>query len=192
MKNEIVARGKVVSLCINGNPKTPITFDMKGPVGDSHSQFERKLSGHDGVYIKTSHLKKGSRIFNWRSWTALSQEEITEVESEIGFNIPQGCLFENIVLSGIPSFSKLKPTSRLVFFRSSTGASDFRRPVLAVWEENSPCHIVGERLEYYHNKPGLKTDFVKAAQNKRGLMGFVLARGVIEVGDSVLVYPPVE
>ena len=191
-KNELMATGKVTSLSINGKPsRWYVTFTLDGPYTDSHSGLVRKLSDHDGVYTKTSHMKKGAKVFNWRSWTALSLEEIEEIESSLKLKIPQGCLLENIVISGIPNFSKLKPTTRLVFQSNDNFLKD-NRAVLAVWEENGPCGTVGKRLEEHHKKPGLKTDFIAAAQNKRGLMGIVLYAGIIAIGDSVLVYPPVE
>lgn len=162
---------------------------MEGPEHDVHSGFTRSLSGHDGAYLTTSSRVRGDLVFNWRTWTGLSQEEISEVESRLGVIIPQGCLLENLVVSGIPGFSQLAPTSRLVFSREG---SDITRPILAVWEENGPCKTVGDRLEQYHSRPGLKTDFITASLGRRGVMGFVLASGTIEVGDTVTVYPPVE
>ncbi|MBT7100421.1 MOSC domain-containing protein, partial [Candidatus Poribacteria bacterium] len=46
--------------------------------------------------------------------------------------------------------------------------------------------------EKHHAKPGLKTDFIRAAQGKRGVMGLVLSAGEVRVGDTVLAYPPVK
>ncbi len=172
MKNQPVAVGKVVSLSVNGTPITSCMFNLEGPENDTHSGFTRSLSGHDGVYLRTSDRKKGDQVFNWRTWTGLSQEEIREVESQLGLDVPQGCLLENLVVSGIPGFSQLAPTSRLVFSREG---SDVPRPILVVWEENGPCKTVGERLEHHHAQPGLKTDFIAAALHRRGVMGFVLA-----------------
>ncbi len=192
MKNQAIATGKVLSLCRDGNPIPNLTFALSGPVGDSHSGSERKLNGHDVAYINTSDRKKGDVVFNWRTWTALSQEELAEIEGRLELKVPQGCLLENFVVSGIPNFSKLKPTTRLVFQSAEPEENGLPRPILTVWGENSPCNTVGLRLEEHHEKPRLKTDFVAAAQHRRGVMGFVLASGFVKVGDKVLVYPPVE
>jgi len=124
---------------------------------------------------------------------------VREIETEIGHTIPTGCLFENIKFLGIPNFSNLPPTSRIVFpFRdripSQHGGSTINmlpQAILTIWEENGPCQTVGKRLEKYYQKPGLSAAFVKAAQGKRGVMGFVLASGCVKVGDIVTVYPPV-
>lgn len=194
MGNEPIAIGKVESLCINGEPVRELYFGLEGPRGDAHAGFVRKLSGHDGAYARTSALKKGSEIFNWRSWTALGREELSTIGETLGADIPSGCLLENLIISGIPNFSKLPPTSRLVFPPRDPHAPDIReirQAVLAVWEENGPCAVVGARLERRHGRPGLRRDFVRAAQGLRGVMGFVLSPGPVAVGDEVLVYPPV-
>lgn len=190
MKNELIAQGTVESLSINGTQLESIDFEITGPNGDKHSSSLRQLSGHDGIYITTSDRVRGDWIFNFRTWTALSREEIDQVDSALDVKIPPGCLLENVIVSGIPNFSKLPPTTRLVF--KSRQEDGFMRPILAVWEENGPCKTVGRRLENLYAREGLKSAFISLAKNKRGLMGFVLGIGTVKVGDRVLVYPPVE
>jgi len=185
-----IATGTVVSLAINGEQVQKIMFGLDGPIGDNHAGFDRRLSGHDGDYIRTSRLTKGSQVFNWRSWTGLSLEETNAVEQTLGFDIPVGCLLENITISGIPNFSKLETGTRLVF-PAHMSDGNVTQAILAVWEENGPCRTVGERLETHHGIEGLKTRFIREAQNKRGVMGFVLSAGTVSCNDQVLVYPPV-
>jgi hypothetical protein len=187
LKNQLIVTGVVEALAINGSPVERISFNLDGPKDDAHQGFTRLLSGHDGAYIRTSGRIKGDEVFNWRSWTGLSAEEIGTVARAIGYKIPVGVLLENLVVSGIPDFTQLAPTSRLVFPQGADGT----QAILAVWEENGPCRTVGERLETLHQKPGLKTDFIRAAQGMRGVMGFVLSAGMISVGDEVRIYPPV-
>jgi hypothetical protein len=189
MSYKPIATGVVKSLCINGLRVPTITFDLDGPRGEKHSGYTRKLSGHDGPYIATSALNKGDVIFNWRTWTALSFEEVCAVESSLGVNIPQGCLLENLTVSGISDISRLAPTSRLVFpYRKAEDGAG--QAILAVWSKNNPCKTVGDRLELHHQRPGLSNSFRLAAKGKRGIEGFVLSFGVVAVGDVVLVYPP--
>ncbi len=199
MKNDLIAIGKVVSLSISGNACSSVSYNLAGPLHDIHQGLTRKISSHDNVYMSTSSLKKGDEVFNWRTWTALSVEELSDIENELGHRIDFGMLLENIVIEGIPKFSQLLPTTRLVFQASekgtelAKGVSSFaKRPILAVWEENGPCKTVGKRLEEHHKKEGLAAEFVKVAQRRRGLMGFVLSAGLLQCGDTVLVYPPVE
>jgi hypothetical protein len=189
--NQPIATGKVEWLGVNGSSVSTLNFCCQGPSGDSHAHFTRSLSGHDGAYLRTSNLKRGDKVFNWRTWTALSSEEVRAIEEVLQSEIPRGCLLENIVISGVPAFSKLAPTTRFVFPHRFTWGAHKNQAILAVWGENGPCKMVGERLERHHQKPGLQTDFVAAAQDRRGVMGFVLAAGQVNVGDEVLVYPPV-
>ncbi len=182
-----LATGRVEALAINGQSLNGLHFSPVGPHGDRHHGYTRALSGHDGEYLRTSSLQKGATVFNWRSWTALSTEEVGAIEGELGVSVPVGCLLENLRISGIPNFSKLAPTTRLVFPKHSE-----TQLILAVWEENGPCGTVGRRLAEHHAMPDLKTNFIRAAQHRRGVMGFVLAMGSILVGDTVLVYPPVQ
>jgi hypothetical protein len=185
MADTLIAVGRIEHLCLNGEEVNFIDFRFTGPTGDKHSGMTRKLSGHDGDYLKSSELQRGEEVFNWRSWTALSAEEVSDVESLIRHDIPPGTLFENMVISGVPNFSTLPPTSRFVFRRSAT------QPILAVWEENGPCKTVGERLARLHEKPDLTKDFIKYAQGRRGVMGFVLSPGRVVIGESVKIYGPV-
>lgn len=195
MSYEPIATGTVASLCLNGEPVDTLYFDFRGPLSDKHRGHHRVLSGHDSDYIRTSSLKRGDRVFNWRTWTGLSVEELQQIERTLGVAIPQGSLLENIVIEGITSFSQLQPTSRLVFPEYTmfeSGSTMFKQAILAVWEENGPCKTVGKRLEDHHGIDGLMTRFVEAAKGLRGVMGIVLARGMVKIGDTVLVYPPVK
>lgn len=186
-KREPVARGVVSSLAVNGAEVLSLTFHLEGPQGDKHAGFTRTVSGHDGGYMKSSDLRKGDAIFNWRSWTGLSHEEVCEIEEELGYRIPTGCILENIRISGIPNFSEITPASRLVFL-SHEGPE--KQAILAVWEENGPCLTAGMRVQEHYGIPGLAFRFVEAANKRRGVMGFVLAPGTIATGDKVLLYPP--
>ena len=189
MANDLIAIGAVVSLSINGSTLDELEFALEGPQGDAHSGFTRRLGGHDGEYTRTSDLKTGAPILNWRAWSGLSAEEIRETENALGAEIPPGCLLENIIFSGIPKFTKLPPTTRFVF-PARRGENGIRQAILAVWEENTPCSVVGARLAALHDRPTLKKQFVSAATNKRGVVGLVLAPGEVRRGDEVRVYSP--
>lgn len=188
---EPVAIGRVESLAVNGDRTNALAFLLDGPFGDRHSGFARRASGHDGGYMRTSALEKGDDIFNFRCWTALSREDISEIQRDLGHHIPPGCLLENLVISGVPNFSQLAPTSRLVFPVRDLGEMP-SQAILAVWEENEPCKVVGKRLADYHHRPELERAFVSAAQHRRGVMGLALSPGRIEIGDEVFVYPPLQ
>lgn len=180
-----IAHGEVVSLAVNGDPVHELYFHLDGPEADRHRGFMRRLSGHDGDYIRTSERNKGDLVLNHRSWTGISTEEMAQMEHALNVKIPIGCLLENITFSDIPSFSDLPPMTRLVF-----SSHDKQQAILFVLEKNGPCITVGRRLAEHHGRPELTSMFVNIARNRRGLMGVVFSQGWVEVGDDVRVYPP--
>lgn len=185
--SEPIAVGRVVWLGINGYSVTMLDFNCGGPAGGHNSGNRRSLNGSDSEYLGTSKLKKGDSFFNFNTWTALSREEVNDIEEKLHLPVPNGCLLENIIVSGVPQFSNLNPTTRLVFPQRISN-SDRTQAILAIWEKSK---TVGDRLEQHHRKPGLRADFVAVAPNSSGVTGFVLAAGQINVGDEVLVFPPV-
>jgi len=188
MRHEPIARGVVEGLCLDGVPDEVILFGPDGPQQDRHEGSTRLLSGHDGEYVETFGLPRGSEVFNWRTWTAVSREEVYEIEQDIGYLIPQGILLENLIIRGVPKLSKLTPCSGLVFLARDTKAT---RLVLSVWGENEPCGTVGKRLADHHGVSSLTREFREKAMGKRGVMGVVLSVGMVHVGDEVQVYSPV-
>ena len=88
-------------------------------------------------------------------------------------------------MTGVPNLSKLPPTTRLVF-----PVRNDMQAILAIWEENTPCQIVGQRLAAHYGRPELKRALITAARDKRGVMGLVLSAGWVEVGDEVQLFPP--
>jgi hypothetical protein len=186
MTSTHVATGIVENLLINGElGGLSLTFFADGPAGDRHSGLTRRLNGHDGDYMKTSMLRRGEEVFNWRQWTALSSEELGTIAKGVGASIPPGMFLENLIISRVPHFSKLPPTTRLIFPSRGT------QLVLAVWGENGPCRTIGQRLAEFHKDPALTTELIKHAQGRRGVMGWVIAPGVAMVGDDVQVWSPV-
>jgi MOSC domain-containing protein YiiM len=164
-----------------------IEYCLDGPSGDKHRGFTRALGGHDEAYVRTSKLRKGAPVLNWRAWSALSLEELAETQKALGVEIPAGCLLENMIISGIPDFSKLPPTTRLIF-PERPHRDQNTQAMLAVWEENTPCAVVGARLARHRDQPGLTKRFVVEARHRRGVVGLVLAPGLVEIGDAVSAY----
>ncbi len=177
----------VESLCVNSKPTGQITVTRDGVVGDDHFGPTRRLNEHDSRFLKLSGIKKYHWTSNLRSWSATSRKEIDKIEKELGVKIPDGCLLENIVIDGITDFSQIPSGSQLVFPEKPDGS----RVILAVWRRNTPCSVVGKRLEsHYPGRKGLSDRFKKAAKKRRGLVGFVISGGHIRVGDVVEVYTP--
>jgi len=85
----------------------------------------------------------------------------------------------NILLAGIPDFTLVPPSSRLIF---SGGAS------LVVDMENEPCKGPGEIIEQNH--PGYGKHFAKSALGLRGVTAWVEKEGTISEGDTLSLHIP--
>jgi hypothetical protein len=134
-------------------------------------------------------LPKGIEVANFREFSAVSTEELTEIAAAMGVpTVPYGCLGENLVLSGIPRLTAL-PTGTLLFFRKN--ASQIRTAVLVVWKENTPCLIPGAAIQKrYPDVPKVASRFPKASMGRRGIVGSVYCSGIIHAGDEVVVKVP--
>lgn len=178
---------RVEKLFVNGKPTGEIDVTLDGIVGDDHFGPTRRLNEHDSRFLKLSGIKKYHWVSNNRSWSATSSEEIDKIEKELGVKIPDGCLLENLVISGIRDFSQLPSGSLLVFPEKPDGS----QVILAVWRQNTPCSVVGKRLQsHYPGRKGLSDRLKKVADESRGLVGSVFSGGHIRVGDMVMVFTP--
>jgi len=135
-------------------------------------------------------LPKGIEVANHRAFSAISAEELAEITEAMGLqeSIPYGCLGENLVLSGIPEFSRL-PTGTMLFFQKREKKP--RTAVLMVWGENAPCKKPGEMIqEEFPDVEGLVRLFRRAAIGKRGVVGSIYVSGNVHAGDTVIVKVP--
>ena len=154
-----------------------ITAELDGFVGDRHKSYTRQAWAGDKQ-------QKGTIRRNERQWSAVSVEELGEIQKAMDLkeSLSAGHLGANLCLQGIPDLSRL-PKGTLLKFPS--GAE------LVVEEFNPPCHHMGKQLasSYTTNsgRPLSTTAFSKAAKLKRGVVGVIDVAGVISVGDQVSV-----
>lgn len=157
--------------------------------GDRHAGV--RLSDVREHAMNQMRIPKGTQIANMRQFSITSVEELTEIKGilELPGKIPHGYLGENLIVEGIPEFSKL-PKGTLLFFRSRTQP---RSTILYVSGENTPCKGPGEALqEWFETVPNLAQQFPKAAIGKRGVVGFVYCSGIIQAGDEVIAKIPAQ
>ncbi|MEO7718933.1 MAG: MOSC domain-containing protein [Capsulimonas sp.] len=167
-------RGAVVS-----EPQSEILCALDGIVGDRHFGFTKSA----GVRERAFH-SKGTPIWNPRTWSAVSVEELAEIAASMSVaEVKAEWLGANLLFSGVENLTLLPPLTRLVF---SSGA------VLLVYGENLPCvgpANVIKKLGTSLNAASSKT-FGKAAAKKRGLVGWVERAGGIRPGDTVEAHLP--
>ncbi len=195
-KKPIELQGRVEAVLVANTFGSIISTQVKklqairahGIRGDAHSGT-RLLDVRERELRKFG-LSKGTEIANYREFSAVSLEELTEIAMAMSLpeTIPYGCLGENLVVSGIPKFTQL-PTGTMLFFQKSE--TEKRTTVLVVWAENTPCQWPGEAIQSkFPDILGLDRLFPNVAIGKRGVVGSVYVSGNISAGDTVIVRVP--
>ncbi len=122
----------------------------------------------------------GTEIRNVRQLSILSQEELAEIAAKIELDtLDPGLLGANLILSGIPDFTHLPPSSRL---QAPDGAT------LTIDMENRPCVFPGREIE--QNAPGHGAGFKPAAKGRRGVTAWVERPGQLNIGDELTLFIP--
>ena len=154
-----------------------VKVELDGFVGDKHRGFGRVAWPGDKD-------PAGTVRRNERQWSGVSVEELAVIEQKMNLKEPltAATLGANICVEGIPDFSRLPKSARLIF---PSGA------VLAVEECNPPCSDMGKQItaKYTTNsgEPAPGHLFPSKAFGIRGVVGVVDVPGVINAGDKVVV-----
>lgn len=158
-------------------PVAQARLDFGGVSGDLHAGLTRKACA------RVPWHPRGTPIANTRQLSIVSVEECAELAGLLGLpRIDPGLLGANLVVEGLDAMSALPAATRLQF---ASGATVF------VSEENAPCRQPGRKLAKAFARPELEFDFVKAALNRRGLLGLVEREGEIRAGEAIrLIRPP--
>lgn len=131
------------------------------------------------VRVKAQYAK-GTPIRNERQLSVLSAEELDEIAAEMGLDaIDPARLGASLVIRGIPDFTHVPPSSRLL---ATSGAS------IAIDMENRPCQIPAKSLEAAHPEKGKA--FKSAAAGRRGVTAWVASEGQISLGDVLSLHIP--
>jgi hypothetical protein len=182
--------GKVLSVLVNGQRGKDIgtgqgaietertesvDVSYNGFAGDSHSGVTRRSCER----VRRQY-KEGTEIRNTRQISLVSIEDLQIIALKMGVPCLQPqWLGANLAISGIPDFTLLPPSSRLIF---SQGTS------LVVDMENEPCKYPGGVIDDHY--PGCGQLFVESAINFRGVTAWVEREGAISEGDTVSLHVP--
>lgn len=152
-----------------------VKVNYDGLEGESHSGLVRLSCER-----VRNQYKKGTEIRNTRQISIVSVEELDAIADTMGIpKLEPAWIGANLLVSGIPNFTKIPPSTRLIF---QSGAS------LVVDLENSPCRYPCEIIDRYH--PGSGNLFPKAAYGRRGITAWVEREGHINTGDSIKIHIP--
>ena len=162
---------------LSKDERPAIQLELDGVVGDRHQSHDRSTWPGDKQ-------PEGTIRRNERQWSAVSSEELAEIQAAMDLSEPLTAtqLGANLCLTGVQELSRL-PKGTLLKFPS--GAE------LMVEEYNPPCHEMSKRVAalYASNSgdPLSSTAFSKAAKLKRGIVGVVEVAGAISAGDEVTI-----
>ncbi|MBT0955945.1 MOSC domain-containing protein [Alphaproteobacteria bacterium KMM 3653] len=127
-----------------------------------------------------SQYPRGTEIRNTRQLSIISAEEIAEIAAQIGLEeMDPLWMGASIVISGIPDFSHVPPSSRL---QAESGAT------ITVDMQNRPCPFPGKTIDQEH--PGVGPKFKPAANGRRGVTGWVEREGPLRIGDRLRLHIP--
>ena len=160
---------------IQSSEQDGVDVSWEGFVGEHHSGLTREAC----VRVKRQY-KPGTEIRNTRQLSILSVEEMTEIADRLDIpTLRPEWVGANIVIEGIPDFTLIPPSTRLIF---EAGVS------LTVDTENAPCQYPAEMIEAAH--PGHGKAFPAKARHKRGVTAWVERTGRLSVGDRCRVHIP--
>ena len=174
--------GTVVELLVNADgetlesaPRERVDVDWGGFVGEVHGGLTRPACSR----VRRQY-PRGTEIRNVRQLSALAAEDIEAISAGLGLErLEPGWLGANLVVAGLPDFTHLPPSSRLI---AANGTS------LVVDMENAPCRFPGEIIE--RHRPGHGAAFPTVALGRRGVTLWVERPGALAVGDALALHVP--
>lgn len=158
-------------------PLAEMALTFAGPVGEAHGGLTRASCSR-----VTSQHRKGTEIRNTRQICVMSAEELADIAAGIGVDtFDPSWAGASVVLSGIPDFTHLQPSSRLQVEAGATIVVDM---------ENQPCHLPAPVID--SDAPGHGRAFKNAAKGRRGVTAWVEREGIFRVGDAIRLHVPAQ
>ena len=156
-------------------PVGEVTATFEGLVGEAHSGLTRPSCSR-----VTEQHPEGTEIRNVRQLSVISAEELSDIAADMGLpEIDPAWLGASMVVSGIPDFSHLPPSSRM---QGQSGAT------LVVDMQNRPCVLPAKVIDAA--APGFGKSFMSAARGRRGVTAWVEREGVFQVGGTLALHIP--
>lgn len=156
-------------------PEAEVFASFAGVAGEVHGGLTRASCSR-----VTGQYPRGTEIRNVRQFSVLSAEELALIAQGMGLAVLDPSLLgASLVISGIPDFTHLPPSSRLQFDGSAA---------LVVDMENRPCTLPAKEIEAV--QPGFGKKFKPAAAGLRGVTAWVEREGILRVGAKVRLHVP--
>jgi len=156
-------------------PVEAVDVTYAGVAGEAHAGLTRAACTRTRLQYPV-----GTEIRNVRQISIVSAEELAEIAAALGLPaLDPRLLGASMVVEGAPHFTRVPPSSRLVF---ESGAG------LVVDMENAPCRLPAEAIEAAHPGHGLR--FPANARGRRGVMAWVERPGRIGIGHTARLHVP--
>ena len=167
-------------------PVDHFVLDLKGVQGDRHYGFEAT----SGNRMKSLY-ERGTRVRNNRQWSAISLAEIKRVDDALGLEgkLTPGLMEVNLVIDGVDDLTQILPLPYLVI-KPGPDAPLSQSVVLVGYAQMLPCTVAGKTIAEHFRRPEIKKAFPKAANEQRGLSGWVERGGIIRPGYHVQLLLP--
>jgi len=160
---------------LRSDPVTEFTASYSGAAGEDHAGLTRASCNRVTLLYPL-----GTEIRNVRQLSIVSAEELTVIADKMGLSaLDPSWIGASMVVSGIPDFSHLPPSSRL---QISVGAT------LTIDMQNRPCNLPAKVID--QAAAGFGKAFKQAAAGLRGVTGWVEQEGLIRIGDQVKLHIP--
>jgi hypothetical protein len=163
------------SVALASAPQRAMDLTFAGPAGEDHGGLTRPSCSR-----VRAQYKRGTQIRNTRQLSVMCQQELDAIAQKMGIaGLDPAWVGATLVISGLPDFSHLPPSSRL---QSSSGAT------LTIDMQNRPCHLPAPVIEAA--VPGAGKAFKRAAQGLRGVTAWVEREGTLSIGDEISLHIP--
>ncbi|MEP2889473.1 MOSC domain-containing protein [Tateyamaria sp.] len=160
---------------LRSEPLQAVDATLDGFPGEAHGGATRAAC----VRVKTQY-PQGTDIRNVRQLSILSAEEMADIAAKMGMEkIDPAWVGASMIIEGIPDFSHVPPSSRLM---APSGAG------ITIDMENRPCVLPGREIE--KEAEGFGKRFKAAAALKRGVTAWMEFGGRLAIGDELVLHVP--
>lgn len=160
---------------LRSEPLEAVEATLDGFPGEAHGGATRPAC----TRVRTQYAR-GTPIRNVRQLSILSAEELAAIAAEMGLErIDPAWVGASMVVEGIPDFTHVPPSSRLM---APSGAG------ITIDMENRPCIYPGKEIE--QEAAGFGKRFKPAAQGRRGVTAWIEFGGRLAVGDALVLHVP--
>lgn len=164
-----------IETSLRSTPVTGVDVSFDGFAGEDHGGRTRASC----VRVKSQH-PEGTEISNVRQLSIVSAEELALIADDCDLaQIDPIWMGASLVISGIPDFTHVPPSSRLQADNGTT---------LIIDMENRPCVLPGREMEL--DQPGHGKKFKPAAKDRRGVTAWVERPGRLEIGQKLRLHVP--